>query len=125
MANSSAHPEWLYTKDVTVNNPGATPVFMDSAWINLDPVESDAPARNLYDPLGTAYTSSEGMSRVCIARHGSLSAAAAPKSMSPGAELPGTIDMGFVDGHAEQVKLQTLWNYNWHLGWVIPAMRPP
>jgi prepilin-type processing-associated H-X9-DG protein len=39
--------------------------------------------------------------------------------------LPGTIDMGFVDGHVEQVKLQELWNYPWHLNWVVPPMRPP
>ena len=125
MANSSAHPEWLYAKEASVNNPPATPVFMDSAWINLDPVESDAPARNLYDPLGTAYTSSEGMPRVCIARHGSTGAGAAPRLVSPGTALPGTIDMGFVDGHVEQIKLQNLWTLYWHLGWISPAVRPP
>jgi prepilin-type processing-associated H-X9-DG protein len=43
----------------------------------------------------------------------------------PGTVLPGTIDMGFVDGHAEQVNLQNLWIYYWHLNWQAPAMRPP
>jgi len=43
----------------------------------------------------------------------------------PGTAPPGTIDMGFVDGHAEQVNLQNLWFYYWHLNWQAPAMRPP
>jgi prepilin-type N-terminal cleavage/methylation domain-containing protein/prepilin-type processing-associated H-X9-DG protein len=125
MANSSAHLDWLYATETSVLNPVLTPVFMDSAWINLDPVESDSPARNLYDPLGTAFTSSEGMPRVCIARHGGRAASMAPRSMLPGAPLPGTINMGFVDGHAEQVKLQNLWTYYWHLNWTPPSIRPP
>jgi prepilin-type processing-associated H-X9-DG protein len=121
MANSSAHPQWLYRKEGTVDKPVLTPVFMDSVWINLDPMESDPPARNLYDP----GTSNEGMPRVCVARHGGQAAAAAPKQVSPGQVLPGTINMGFVDGHGEQVKLQNLWTYSWHLGWQIPSVRPP
>ena len=125
MANSSADPQWLYTKDSSVGRPTQTPVFMDSAWINLDPLERDAPARNLYDPLGTAYTSSEGMPRICIARHGNKPPGSAPRQVSPGAVLPGEIDMGFVDGHVEGVKLQNLWSYYWHLGWVVPSVRPP
>jgi prepilin-type N-terminal cleavage/methylation domain-containing protein/prepilin-type processing-associated H-X9-DG protein len=123
LQNALNHPEWNYVQPASVPNPTLAPVFMDSAWINLDPVESDAPARNLYDPLSSG--SSEGMPRVCIARHGGRSASAAPKNVLPGAVLPGTINMGFVDGHAEQVKLQDLWTCYWHLKWVPPNPRPP
>ena len=108
-----------------MTTPTLTPVFMDSAWINLDPVETDSPARNLYDPLGTAYTSSEGMPRVCIARHEGKPAGSAPRSLLPGAFLPGAIDMGFVDGHTDSAQLQNLWTYNWHANWKVPAVRPP
>ena len=69
--------------------------------------------------------SSEGMSRVCISRHGGKPASAAPQMVPPGTALPGTIDMGFVDGHAEQVNLQNLWIYYLHLNWQAPAIRPP
>jgi len=96
---------------------------MDTAWINLDPLESDAPAHNLYDPISS--NPSEGMARTCVARHGDKPASAAPQSILPGAVLPGTIDMGFVDGHVEQVKLDYLWTFSWHLNWTIPAIRPP
>jgi prepilin-type N-terminal cleavage/methylation domain-containing protein len=123
LANSVAHPEFLFTKESSVTQPTMTPSFMDSAWINLDPLESDAPARNLYDPLSSS--SSEGMPRVCIARHGNRPAIAAPQNVPPGTVLPGSIDMGFVDGHCEAEKLQNLWTLYWHLNWVVPAVRPP
>lgn len=113
----------LYTKEVTVTDPTLAPVFMDTAWINLDPVESDAPARNLYDPVPNQ--SPEGMPRCCVARHGNKAALAAPQNVPPATPLPGSIDMGFVDGHVESVKLQNLWGIYWHLNWVVPATRPP
>ena len=121
--NSVNHPNFLYTKESSVLQPTQAPVFMDSAWINLDPLESDAPARNLYDPVSSSP--SEGMPRVCIARHGSKPASGAPQSVPPGTTLPGTIDIGFVDGHVEQVKLDNLWTLSWHLNWIIPPIRPP
>jgi prepilin-type N-terminal cleavage/methylation domain-containing protein/prepilin-type processing-associated H-X9-DG protein len=123
LPNGAAHPDWNYLKEASVRDGTVVPMFMDSAWINFDPVETDPPARNLYDPMSSS--SSEGMPRVCIARHGGRPASAAPKSVLPGAPLPGTINVGFVDGHAEQVKLQNLWTYYWHLNWTPPAVRPP
>jgi prepilin-type N-terminal cleavage/methylation domain-containing protein/prepilin-type processing-associated H-X9-DG protein len=121
--NGLLHPDWLYTKESSVTYPTTTPSFMDSVWINLDPLETDPPARNLYDPAGTSNP--EGMTRVCVARHGGKAASSAPQNVPPGAILPGTINMGFVDGHVEQVKLQNLWTFNWHFNWIIPSPRPP
>src|ERR1017187_7776846 len=123
LANAQAHPEWLYVKEASVVNTTLTPSFMDSAWINLDPVETDPPARNLYDPLSSS--SSEGMPRVCVARHGGRPATSAPQSVPPGTVLPGAINMGFVDGHVEQAKLNNLWIYSWHLNGPPPAVPPP
>jgi prepilin-type N-terminal cleavage/methylation domain-containing protein/prepilin-type processing-associated H-X9-DG protein len=125
LGNAVAHPAWLYQREVSVRNPSLTPEFMDSVWINLDPLETDQPARDLYDPLGSSFSSGEGMIRVCVARHGGRTAGTAPRSVPPGAVLPGAINMGFVDGHAEPVKLQNLWTYYWHLDWVPPTIRPP
>ena len=118
LGNAVAHPELLYRKESSVLKPALTPDFMDSAWINLDPMENDPPARDLYDPL--SGPPSEGMPRVCIARHGSRPPGAAPRNVLLGSVLPGTINMAFVDGHAEQVKLQNLWTYYWHLDWTPP-----
>ena len=122
LGNAATYPNYLYTKESTVTQPTQAPVFMDTVFINLDPLESDAPARNLYDPLSSS--SSEGMPRACIARHGNKAALAAPQNVPAGTVLPGSINIGFVDGHVESVKLQNLWNIYWHLNWVL-GPRPP
>jgi len=123
--NTLSHPDWLYRTEATVLMPSMAPMFMDSPWINLDPLETDPPARNLYDPMGGNSSANDGMLRVCVARHGGRAALSAARSVPPGQALPGTINMGFVDGHAEQAKLQNLWSYYWHNQWVTPAVRQP
>ena len=123
LQNEQNHPNWNYTSTASVPRASLVPMFMDSAWINLDPLETDPPARNLYDPLSTS--TSEGMPRICVARHVGVLAGAAPRSVLPGAVLPGSIIMGFVDGHVVPVKLQDLWTYYWHLNWKPPSIRPP
>jgi hypothetical protein len=130
LGNSSAHPNYLYRTAATVRYPAQVPAYMDAAWINFDPLETDHPARNLYDPLGSASqvsTSSvdEGMPRVCVSRHGGRPAGSAPRSVLTGTPLVGAIEVGFNDGHADQVLLNNLWTYYWHLNWQTPAMRPP
>ena len=123
LGNSVAHPNYLYKSEAAVPAPAMVPSFMDAAWINFDPLETDAPARNLYDPVSSS--SSEGMPRVCIARHGGRPPGSAPQHLLPGSSLPGMINMGFVDGHCEKVKLDNLWTLYWHLNWVVPSIRPP
>jgi prepilin-type N-terminal cleavage/methylation domain-containing protein/prepilin-type processing-associated H-X9-DG protein len=128
--NTEAHPNFLYLTETTVRFPTQVPYFMDAAWINFDPLEQDPPAHNLYDPLlGASQTSSspvnEGMPRVCVSRHGGRPAGSAPTSVPFGAPLPGDINMSFVDGHVEEIPLNSLWTYYWHLNWQPPGVRPP
>ena len=121
MPNTTQHPEWLITKDVLIQQAVLTPMFMDSVWINLDPKEQDPPPNSLYDP----GISNDGMPRVCIARHDSTASGAL--GHSPGQPLPGSIELGFVDGHAENIKLERLWLLYWHLNWQLPTsgLHPP
>jgi prepilin-type N-terminal cleavage/methylation domain-containing protein len=120
-ANSTANPGWLYQKESAVLTPVQTPMFTDGAWLNLDPLESDSPARNFFNPGSAA----EGMARVCIARHGSAPAGSAPQNVPIGTKpLPGKNVMGFVDGHAELVRTEDLWTFYWHQGWKTPSVRP-
>jgi prepilin-type N-terminal cleavage/methylation domain-containing protein/prepilin-type processing-associated H-X9-DG protein len=121
LGNAVNHPGWLFQNESAIQSSVLTPMFMDSDWLNFDPTETDPPARNLY----TGDESQEGMPRVCIARHGGLAAGSAPRNVPVGAVLPGAINIGFVDGHAEQVKLQNLWTYYWHRNWQTPSVRPP
>ena len=112
-----------FVGDAQVKHPTQTPMFMDAAWINFWVLETDTPARNLYDPLGSS--TAIGMPRICIARHGNRAPSAAPRAVPPGSTLPGKIVMSFTDGHAEPVSLETLWTYYWHTQWQPPSPRPP
>jgi prepilin-type N-terminal cleavage/methylation domain-containing protein/prepilin-type processing-associated H-X9-DG protein len=134
LGNAGANPQDLYLNQSMARQAAMIPMFMDSVWINLDPMETDPPNNNLYNPAGvsasSAGTLTEGMQRVCIARHGGRAAGAAPTKVTVqsigggvGWALPGTINIGFVDGHVEQVRLQNLWTYYWHLNWKSGA--PP
>jgi prepilin-type N-terminal cleavage/methylation domain-containing protein/prepilin-type processing-associated H-X9-DG protein len=104
----------------SIYHPAMTPTLMDCVWINLFPTPMDRPPANLQNP---GYLASSGMARCCIPRHG-MSPAKAPTGFVNGDKLPGSINMGMVDGHAELVKLQSLWSYYWSVSWV-PTNAPP
>jgi prepilin-type N-terminal cleavage/methylation domain-containing protein len=136
-ASSYGYNKWLessvyygndprnYGQETAVLQPALTPVFLDCAWINLYVETNDSPPLSLYDPINNPGAGPSGMTRACIARHGSKPASAAPRKVSFGqTSLPGNIVMGFCDGHAESVKLQNLWTYSWHPGWT-PSPPPP
>ena len=38
--------------------------------------------------------------------------------------LPGSINVGFYDGHVELVQLERLWQLYWHRNYEPPAKRP-
>jgi prepilin-type N-terminal cleavage/methylation domain-containing protein len=118
----------FYAKESSISRPAMTPVFMDSAWINLWPLEGDTPARNLYDPLSYPGTSvagnTSGMTRVCINRHPKPASPSTTKLPLGNTPLPGNIVMSFSDNHVELVKLQNLWTYYWANYWVPSGLRP-
>jgi prepilin-type processing-associated H-X9-DG protein len=97
-------------------------MFLDSIWVDLWPTANDQPSRNLYDG---SYNAGTMMGRATIARHGGRGATSAPRLVSPGTKLPGSINMVFADGHAELVKLDKLWSYYWHRDYQPPVVRPP
>jgi prepilin-type N-terminal cleavage/methylation domain-containing protein len=117
LVDNGADPTFVYANQVNIEFPANTPVLVDCVWENLLPLEGDGPPNTLFDPSYSTYT---GMQRCCISRHGSGFPGGAPKNFFflPGVTLPGSINMGCMDGHAQIVKLQTLWTYNWHLGWI-------
>jgi prepilin-type N-terminal cleavage/methylation domain-containing protein len=116
------HPDYLFHKEAAIHETSKTPIFVDSVWINLWPLESDLMPNDLYDP----GIDEEGMSRCCIARHGSRSPSAAPQDFNPapGVVTPGAVDLGLADGHVETAKLDNLWNYTWHYNWQVPNSKP-
>jgi prepilin-type N-terminal cleavage/methylation domain-containing protein len=115
-----------YGQESAIHRPAFTPVFTDSAWINYYPESSDSPASSLYDPIDSPGNGPDGLTRVCVARHGGKAAGAAPRKLPPGqTPLPGNIVIGFYDNHAELVKLESLWTYYWNPNWVPSAIPPP
>ena len=116
-----------YQKDTNVKHPTDTPIMFDSTWTDGWPVEADEPPLNLY--TGRTWNSSSAvdleMGRWTIARHG-INPSSAPRNLTAGVKtlLPGAINMGFADGHAQQVRLEDLWTFYWYNGWVPPASHP-
>jgi prepilin-type N-terminal cleavage/methylation domain-containing protein len=124
---------WLYAdiqrplafnKVSAIQVPAQTPVFTDENWVDGWPLETDPPATNLY--LGRSlWNWGLDMGRWTIARHGGRNASSAPQNVPPGQKMPGTIDIGFADGHTAPVQLENLWTLDWHLNWQTPSPRPP
>lgn len=112
------HPELMMSKQSAIQNPSQTPVFVDAMWVDLWPLETDRPSQDLYN--GELAT---GMTRCAILRHGGI-AANAPRAFDIRQRLPGSVNIGMADGHAQLVKLEDLWTYDWHLNWTPPQVRP-
>jgi prepilin-type N-terminal cleavage/methylation domain-containing protein/prepilin-type processing-associated H-X9-DG protein len=117
---ASSYPQYLMSKQSAIQKPSQTPVFLDAMWVDAWPLETDPPDSDLYD--GTRFT--EGMQRLTIARHGGANPAGAPRNFDTAQTLPGAVNIGLADGHAELAKLENLWNYYWHLNWNPPSPRP-
>jgi prepilin-type N-terminal cleavage/methylation domain-containing protein/prepilin-type processing-associated H-X9-DG protein len=117
----AAHPEFMMSKQSMIQKPSQTPVFCDAMWVDLWPLETDPPSRDLYN--GTFMD--PGMPRCTIMRHAAGDPTGAPRVFDTSQRLPGAINIGMADGHVELVKLENLWQCYWHLDWQSPATRPP
>jgi prepilin-type N-terminal cleavage/methylation domain-containing protein/prepilin-type processing-associated H-X9-DG protein len=112
---------WKYSSEASVKKPTDTPLFADGVWVDLWPVETKGPSKNLY--LGTAGVGL-GFGRISIARHGGTAPASAPRNITTSAELNGASTIAFYDGHAASTKLKNLWSLEWHNEWVAPTTIP-
>jgi prepilin-type N-terminal cleavage/methylation domain-containing protein/prepilin-type processing-associated H-X9-DG protein len=122
--NSYGDPRKFFKKESTIEKPSLTPAFADSIWVDMWPLATDTPARNLYTGEMNNGQNQGPLGRVIIARHGNKAPASAPKNVPAGSPLPGAVTVTMVDGHVEKVKLDNLWKYYWHSGYVPPATRP-
>jgi len=82
------------------------PVFCDSMWVDASPRSSDSPPADLY--LGATEPD---IDRICLDRH----------QMA--------INVAFLDGNVQTVKLQDLWTLRWNNEFTpptpLPAIAPP
>ena len=116
-------PDWVFAKEDQIAHTSQTPVFADGVsfwWVW--PRETDFPASNLQ----TGQVSGGvpwGMNALTIPRHGSRPSAI-PTSQPARARLPGSINVSFYDGHVALVRLENLWQLEWHRAWKAPGKRP-
>lgn len=115
--DGSGTPDRYFQKDSSVRRAEVTPIFFDANWVDTWPAETDAPCRNLYQ--GRLFNvHSDLMGRATLARHGSGGGSRAPRNfIGSMSQLPGAINVGCYDGHAEVVKLRSLWTLSWHARW--------
>jgi prepilin-type N-terminal cleavage/methylation domain-containing protein/prepilin-type processing-associated H-X9-DG protein len=106
-----------------IAHPTLTPVLADGVSVTwLWPWETDLPASNL-ETGGPGGSNNEGMNMVTIPRHGSRPRSI-PTNHLPQDRLPGAVNVSFYDGHVAQVKLDNLWQLEWHLDYQAPVKRP-
>lgn len=110
----------FFKSESDMRSPVKTPFFADAIWVDAWPLETDRPARNLFN--GDKF-SGGGLSRIAIPRH-SATVAVAARNFNPKDTLPGAVNVSFADNHVEAVKLENLWSLDWHKNWETPAKRP-
>lgn len=122
LIDNGADQNLVFYNQGNVVHPTTTPLLADCDWLNLLPLETDPPPSTLVSP---GY-SANGMSRCCIARHGSGFPQKAPAvyNYTPNSIIPGAIHMVLFDGHVEQARLQSLWTYTWHYNWTNTPVPP-
>jgi len=104
--------------------PARTPLLGDCVIHSVSPIATDLPAFDLVFGLGKVNSSNGlAMCSFNIPRHGSRPKTV-PRDWPQNKRLPGAINVEFVDGHGEQVKLDRLWEFYWHVGYQVPARRP-
>jgi len=120
------NPQFVFTKPTSIKAPAKTPFFNDAVWWNEWPLEQNQPAPDI--SLGQSINI-PGIQRCTIWRHGGTKTATSSTPVQhtlQGSVIPrsAAINIGFADGHAEQVKLKDLWTLYWHDNWT-PRTNPP
>lgn len=116
-----------FRKEALVAKPAMTPTLLDCVWVDLWPIATDRPYQDLYagaPPGQNGMYNPAAIGRSVIPRHGWKSPSAAPRNFNVTQRLPGAVNVGFLDGRAETVKLENLWQYSWHVNYVPPNRRP-
>jgi len=101
-----------------ISKPVQTPFFFDAIWADAWPNASQGPALNL-----TRGALEPNMGRLTIARHG-VPKSSVPTQLVGRERMPGSINLSFVDGHVQQVKLEMLWDLYWNSTYKPPINRP-
>jgi prepilin-type N-terminal cleavage/methylation domain-containing protein/prepilin-type processing-associated H-X9-DG protein len=106
--NNSSTDYALFYKIAKANRSSEIPVFADCNWRHVWPYPADQAGTSLVNN-GPSDTSNpkHRMQRLVMNRHNTKA-----------------INVSFVDGHGETVKLPLLWTLQWYSGWISPSSLP-
>jgi len=114
-----ASDDWKYASEASVSKFSNTPLFADAVWVDGWPLETEGPAKDLYNGSNLSF-----MGRYTVARHLGPPPNGAPRNITSASALVGGIDIAFMDGHVAGVKLPGLWTLDWHKNWLVPSTIP-
>ena len=113
---------YTFMNESEIRFAALTPFFADGVWVDAWPKEDDRAAKNLDTGDNGNYNGGDELQIVAIPRHGS--AGAPPTKFNPKDTLPGSVNVGYADNHAQNVKLENLWFSYWHKTWKpVPRVR--
>jgi hypothetical protein len=117
----------VFWRESGVTQPSLTPLFADSLFFAVVPEAESTPSRDLYyDPRMISYSIGvDSMAWFTMARHGGGGTAHSSLPIARGPPLrPWMNNLVCYDDHVDGVKLDNLWEYNWHSRWEVPTTRP-
>lgn len=106
-----------------VERPSGTPVLADGVVPATNPHAGSVPATDLFNGSTEVGVTENTMTVIIIPRHGRRPSPV-PTHWPVSQPLPGAVNVGFFDGHAELVRLEHLWQLYWHKDYVPPVKRP-
>jgi prepilin-type N-terminal cleavage/methylation domain-containing protein len=123
--SSTSSEETNFFKIGTGQENSNVPLFADAVLPEIGPHSTDLPATNLFDG-GSAPGSGPIPMGICtVPRHGGgFAPGSAPRFWPSTNRMPAGINVSFTDVHVELVKLENLWNLQWHKNYIAPAKRP-
>jgi len=107
-------------READIAMPALTPFVGDAMWVDAWPEATDAPARNLYEGDGPAGVWGG------TALRGTAWGARVPlrAGCSPGKPCRAPSPPPAWTATSRRFKLDRLWQFYWHRGYVQPATRP-
>jgi len=113
-------PKFFITESV-MQQPSLAPVLIDSVADMVIPQAYHVPPIDLF--YGAGPGAPGGSFQLIVPRHGRRPGNVS-RSWPANQPLPGAVNVGFLDGHSEQIRLEKLWYLYWHRDYVPPAKRP-
>ena len=111
--------QFAFEKESSVISSAKTPLIADATWVDFAMRSEHTLGTDLYNGWWDNSPGPIGLGAITIGRHGGNGASAAPRriTVTAGTQLPWRNNVGFVDGHAEAVKLNNLKSIYWHKQW--------